>query len=52
MHPFVRHDGPASFRRAFVPDDWRRLLDEVGMPPGAARVVRAAPFRLCVARVR
>jgi SAM-dependent methyltransferase len=52
MHPFVRHDGPASFRRAFVPEDWRRLLAEAGVPADAARAVRAAPFRLCVARVR
>lgn len=52
MHPFVRHDGPASFRRAFRPEEWRRRLAEAGVPAGAARVERAAPFRLCVGRVR
>ena len=52
MHPFVRHDGPASFRRAFKPGDWRRLLAEAGLPPGAAEVRRFAPFRLCVGRIK
>lgn len=52
MHPFVRHDGPASFRRAFVPADWRRLLAAAGVPEGEASVRRAFPFRLCVARAR
>jgi SAM-dependent methyltransferase len=50
MHPFVRHDGPASFRRAFVPGDWRRLLTKAGIE--GAEVRRAFPFRLCVARAR
>lgn len=52
MHRFVRHDGPASFRRAFKPGDWRRLLAEAGLPEGAAEVRRFAPFRLCVGRVK
>lgn len=52
MHPFVRHDGPASFRRAFRAGDWRRLLAEAGVPEGVARIARAAPFRLGVARVK
>lgn len=52
MHPFVRHDGPASFRRAFRPGDWRHLLARAGVPEGAARVGRSAPFRLCVGRLR
>lgn len=50
MHPFVRHDGPASFRRAFVPGDWRRLLAEAGV--AGVEVRTWVPFRLCVARVR
>ncbi|MBP1807537.1 methyltransferase domain-containing protein [Rubellimicrobium aerolatum] len=52
LHRFVRHDGPVSFARAFVPDDWARLLREAGVPDGAARVERWVPFRLCVARAR
>ena len=50
LHPFVRHDGPVSFARAFVPEDWRRLLDEAEVPD--ARVRRWFPFRLCVARAK
>jgi SAM-dependent methyltransferase len=52
LHPFVCHDGPVSFRRAFTPAEWSRLLGAAGLPPGAARVRRAAPFRLCVERAR
>ena len=26
LHPFVQHDGPVSFLRAFVADDWRTAL--------------------------
>lgn len=52
LHPFVRHDGPVSFARAFVPGDWQRLLGRAGLPEGEAVVRRWAPFRLCVGRVR
>ncbi|HVI30126.1 methyltransferase domain-containing protein [Hansschlegelia sp.] len=52
MHRFVRHDGPVSFARAFVKDDWRRALGAAGVPEGAARIARQAPFRLCVSRVK
>lgn len=52
LHPFVRHDGPVSFARAFVPGDWERLLCQAGVPQGRAAVRRWAPFRLCVGRVR
>jgi SAM-dependent methyltransferase len=51
LHPFVRHDGPASFARAFRPEDWRRLVAEAGLPPGTAEVRRRFPFRLCVSRI-
>ena len=50
LHPFVRHDGPVSFARAFVPGDWHRLLREAGIE--GATVSRAFPFRLCVDRAR
>lgn len=52
FHPFVRHDGPVSFARAFRPEDWRRLLGEASLPPEAAEVRRWFPFRLCVARTK
>lgn len=52
LHPFVRHDGPASFARAFVPEDWRRLLRQAGVSQEDAAVRPWAPFRLCVERVR
>ncbi len=52
LHPFVRHDGPVSFARAFRPEDWHRLLGEAGLPPGAAEVRRWVPFRLCVGRIK
>ena len=48
-HPYVRHDGPVSFRRAFRPADWERLLLEAGVP--GARLVRVPPARLCVEQI-
>jgi SAM-dependent methyltransferase len=51
FHRFVRHDGPVSFRRAFVPGDWHRLLREAGVPKAVA-VERWFPFRLCAARAK
>jgi SAM-dependent methyltransferase len=50
LHRFVRHDGPVSFARAFVPEDWRRLLTEAGITE--AEIRRWFPFRLCVGRIR
>ena len=52
LHRFVRHDGPVSFARAFVEDDWRRALAAAGLAEGAAEIARRAPYRLCVARVK
>ena len=49
-HRFVQNDGPISITRAFVPEEWRRLLDRAGVPEGAAKVARYMPFRLCVGR--
>lgn len=51
-HPFVRHDGPVSFRRAFRTEDWQRLLGLAGVPPEAVRFSQPAPGRLCVTRLR
>jgi len=51
-HRFVRHDGPVSISRAFRPEDWRRLIEQAGLPPGEVEIARRFPWRLCVARVR
>lgn len=52
LHPFVCHDGPVSFARAFVAADWRRLLRVAEVPEGEATIQPWTPFRLCVGRVR
>jgi len=51
-HPIVRQDGTLSIARSFRPHEWAPLLAEAGIAPGAARVVRRFPFRLCVERHR
>jgi SAM-dependent methyltransferase len=51
-HRMVREDGQLSIARGFRPADWRRLIDEAGLPdPAAPRIVRRFPFRLCVERL-
>jgi SAM-dependent methyltransferase len=50
LHPFVQHDGPVSFLRAFVPDDWRRLCAAAGLKRDAIEIVSYKPARLCVSR--
>ncbi len=52
LHRIVREDGRLSIARSFRPDEWRAILDEAGVPAGAARIVRRFPFRLCVERLR
>lgn len=47
-HPFVRHDGPISIRRAFRPGDWRLALKAAQVE--GARIYRCFPFRLCVSK--
>jgi hypothetical protein len=49
-HRFVRHDGPVSFQRAFVHEDWVRLLAAADVPQEAATVEHWRPGRLCVGR--
>jgi 2-polyprenyl-3-methyl-5-hydroxy-6-metoxy-1,4-benzoquinol methylase len=49
-HRFVRHDGPASFRRAFREEDWVRLLRAADVPRNALSVEHWRPGRLCVGR--
>jgi len=50
LHPFVQHDGPVSFLRAFVPDDWRRLCAAAGLKRDGIEIVSYKPARLCVSR--
>jgi len=49
-HRFVRHDGPVSFRRAFLEEDWARLLAAADVPREAVTVEHWRPGRLCVGR--
>ncbi len=49
-HPIVRADGQLSIARSYRPDEWGALLEEAGIAPGAAHVVRRFPYRLCVER--
>lgn len=52
LHPFVQHDGPVSFLRAFVADDWRKLCAAAGLDPDQVEIVGFTPGRLCVSRRR
>ena len=45
-HPFCRHDGPVSFRRAFRAPDWQALLAAAGI--ASAKLIPTRPGRLCV----
>src|SRR6204780_134850 len=49
-HRFVRHDGPVSFRRAFLEEDWVRLLAAAEVSREAVTVEHWWPGRLCVGR--
>ena len=51
-HRIVREDGTLSIARGFRVDEWPPLLAAADIPPGAARIVRRFPFRLCVERLR
>lgn len=51
-HPIVREDGQLSIARSFRAPEWAAILAAAGVPQGAARIHRAFPFRLCVARPR
>lgn len=52
LHRFVRHDGPVSIARAFVPDDWRHYCDAAGLAPSEYTIRGFTPGRLCVARAK
>ena len=51
-HRIVRQDGQLSIARSFRPREWRAILAKAGIEPGAAKIVRRFPFRLCVERLR
>jgi SAM-dependent methyltransferase len=51
-HRFVRHDGPVSVTRAFIPADWRALIARAGLGDAGVQVRRRFPFRLCVERTK
>lgn len=51
-HRFVRHDGPVSFRRSFVPDEWRNYVEAAGLPASDVCIFTRRPARLCVGRVK
>ncbi len=49
-HRFIAYDGPVSLRRAFVPEDWQRMLAQANI---TATTIEPHPMnRLCVARIR
>jgi SAM-dependent methyltransferase len=52
LHPFVRHDGPVSIARAFVPEDWRRMCAAAGLGRHDVSIEGYTPGRLCVRRRR
>jgi SAM-dependent methyltransferase len=50
LHPFVRHDGPVSIARAFVPAEWRSLCAAAGLAERDVVLRAYTPGRLCVMR--
>lgn len=49
-HRFIANDGPVSLRRAFVPEDWQRMLAQANI--STASIEQHPMNRLCVARIR
>jgi SAM-dependent methyltransferase len=49
-HEFIQYDGPVSLRRAFVPEDWLRMLAQANAT--TATIASHPMNRLCVARIR
>jgi SAM-dependent methyltransferase len=52
LHPFVRHDGPVSIRRSFVPEDWQRMCSAAGLVARDVIIRGYKPGKLCVMRSR
>jgi hypothetical protein len=46
----TRNDGPVSVARAFTAADWRRVLQQAGIPPAEYRIRWFFPFRYGIAR--
>ena len=51
-HRFVRHDGPVSFQRAFLPNEWRLYAKRAGLSAQDVSIATVQPARLCVGRVK
>ena len=51
-HRFVQHDGPVSFQRAFLPDEWRHFAQRAGLSARDVSITTVQPARLCVGRVK
>ena len=51
-HRFVRHDGPVSFQRAFLPDEWKHYTQRAGLCARDVSIAAVRPGRLCVGRVK
>jgi SAM-dependent methyltransferase len=51
-HRFVRHDGPVSFQRAFLPDEWKLYVQRAGLAARDVSIATVQPARLCVGRVK
>jgi SAM-dependent methyltransferase len=52
LHAFVRHDGPVSIRRSFVPEDWTMLCAAAEITPETFSIREYRPARLCVGRIK
>ena len=50
LHPHVQYDGPVSFLRSFVAEDWRRLCSAAGLRQDEIELQNYRPARLCVSR--
>lgn len=51
-HRFVRHDGPVSFQRAFLPHEWKHYVQRAGLSVRDVSIDTIWPARLCVGRVK
>jgi SAM-dependent methyltransferase len=49
-HPFIRCDGLASIRRAFLIEDWQRMCAAAGLCAEGIEIREHRPARLCVER--
>jgi SAM-dependent methyltransferase len=52
VHRIVREDGQLSIARSFRKQDWRKILNEAGLPPEGIRLVNRFPARLSVERIK